>query len=150
MSYGDSIAVWHEAPGIRQVPSLLLGLTDPLNRRGNGHAGGSEDGAATPVGFVAQKEAFTLVLDLDVWQGLQIAKDFGPFEFVALKRQAVVQFLTQHQRQKTPFHAEPKQHNPRERRVSRTNRRSVTVIAGLLMLTFRVLHEIENTAKSRR
>ena len=30
---------------IRQAPSLLLGLTDSLNRRGNGHAGGSEDGA---------------------------------------------------------------------------------------------------------
>ena len=34
--------------------SVLLRLTDSLNRRGNCHAGGSEDGAAGPLGFGAE------------------------------------------------------------------------------------------------
>ena len=88
--YGDAGAVWHQAPGIRQAPSLLLGLTDSLNRRGNCHAGGSEDGAATPLGFATELETLSLVLDFHVLQGLQIAKDLAPLEFVALERQAVV------------------------------------------------------------
>ena len=70
MSCGDSITVWHQTPGIRQAPSLWLGLTDPLNRRGNCHAGGCEDGTATPLGFAAEEEAFALVFDFDVLQGL--------------------------------------------------------------------------------
>ena len=70
MGYGDAGVVWHQAPGVRRAPSLLVGLTDFLNRRGDCHAGGAEDGAAGPLGFAAEQEAFALVLDLDVLQGL--------------------------------------------------------------------------------
>ena len=69
MGYVDAIAVWHQAPGGCQSPSLLHGLTDSLNRWGNCHAGGSEDGAAGALGFAAEAEMLCLVLDFHVLQG---------------------------------------------------------------------------------
>ena len=66
------------------ISSFWPQLSDCLDRLRERHADGAEHGVAGSAGFAAEPEVFSQVFDFHVLQALQIAKDLGPFEFVAL------------------------------------------------------------------
>ena len=74
------------------------------DRRWNGHMHRLKDFSTDPFGLTADREAFAVLFDLNLFQRFEVLLDIGPFKPVLVFSQTLIELLSKHQGKKAAKH----------------------------------------------